>query len=145
MISSANDVVYADPQVEQGSSHWVRLKWADVQKFKDGLILDQFSESQFTVAMRKVLPISAGQFALRHKLLSIGSYREILEATPLFGIIAVHDRYDRAQSLTAGRIWQRTHLQATANGVAGRPVNEVVELIDHQRWLKQSRRHSTLF
>ena len=137
MISMADNGVYADPQVEQGSLPWIRLKWADVQKFKDGLIIDEFGESQFTAAMRKTLPLSAARFALRHKLLPVTSYREILEATPLFGVIAVRDRYDREQCLTAGRIWQRAHLFATVNGVAGRPVNEAVELIDHQRWLKQ--------
>jgi len=69
--------------------------------------------------------------------LRVESYAELLRATLLFGVIAVRDRYDRAQSLRTGRIWQRTHLLATARGVAGRPVNEVVELIDHQRWQKQ--------
>jgi hypothetical protein len=70
-------------------------------------------------------------------LLATRSYAELLNATPLFGVIAVRDRYDRPQSLLAGRIWQRAHLLATARHVAGRPVNEAVELIDHQRWLHQ--------
>jgi hypothetical protein len=61
------------------------------------------------------------------------SYTEVLHATPLFGIIAVRDRYDQEQCLRAGRVWQRAHLLATAHGLAGRPVNEAVEWIDHQR------------
>ena len=51
------------------------------------------------------------------------------------GIIAVHDRYDREDCLRAGRIWQRAHLLATARGVAGRPCNESVEMIDHDKAL----------
>jgi len=137
MISTANDIVYADPQVEQGSSPWVRLQWSYVQKFRDGLILDEFDESPSTVAIRKFTGVQLGRFAVKHRLLRVESYAELLRATPLFGVIAVRDRYDRAQSLRTGRIWQRTHLLATARGVAGRPVNEVVELIDHQRWQKQ--------
>jgi len=137
MILTADTIVYADPQIEQGSSPWVRIEWADVQKHKDGLILDEFGAPRFTAAMRKFLPIAMGRYAVRHKLLRADSYREILEATPLFGIIAVRDRYDRAQCTIAGRIWQRAHLLATTRGIAGRPVNEAVELIDHQRWLSQ--------
>jgi nitroreductase len=52
---------------------------------------------------------------------------------PLIGFIAVRDRYDRAQCLQAGRIWQRAHLFATARGIAGRPCNEAVEMVDHER------------
>jgi nitroreductase len=54
---------------------------------------------------------------------------------PLIGIIAVHDRYDREHSLRAGRIWQRAHLLATARGLGGRPCNESVEMIDHEKAL----------
>jgi hypothetical protein len=73
------------------------------------------------------------RFALKHRLVQRISYTEVLHATPLFGIIAVRDRYDQEQCLRAGRVWQRAHLLATAQGLAGRPVNEAVEWIDHQR------------
>ena len=56
-------------------------------------------------------------------------------SAPLIGIIAVHDRYDREQCLRAGRLWQRAHLLATARGLAGRPCNESVEMIDHEKAL----------
>jgi hypothetical protein len=56
-------------------------------------------------------------------------------SAPLIGIIAVRDRYDREDCLRAGRIWQRAHLLATARGVAGRPCNEAVEMIDHEKAL----------
>jgi hypothetical protein len=53
----------------------------------------------------------------------------------LMGIITVRDRYDQENCLRAGRIWQRAHLLATARGVAGRPCNEAVEMIDHEKTL----------
>jgi len=53
-------------------------------------------------------------------------------SAPLIGIIAVRDRYDQADCLRAGRIWQRAHLLATAHDLAGRPCNEAVEMIDHE-------------
>jgi len=62
-------------------------------------------------------------------------------SAPLIGIIAVRDRYDQEYSLRAGRIWQRAHLLATARGLAGRPCNEAVEMIDHEKAIgKQPRR-----
>ena len=133
MISKANDIVYADPQVDRGSQQWERVEWDDVQKFHDGLILDELGASPLTIAAIKFLPSWGRKFAFQHTM----SYNELLNATPLFGIIAVRDRYDREQCLRAGRIWQRGHLLATARGLAGRPVNEAVELIDHQRSLSQ--------
>ena len=89
------------------------------------------------VGIIKFMPPWGRGFAFRHKLLRMMSYKDLLHATPLFGVITVRDRYDREQSLRAGRTWQRAHLLATAHHVAGRPVNEVVELIDHQRSLNQ--------
>jgi hypothetical protein len=58
------------------------------------------------------------------------TYETQLIASPMFGFIAVRDRYVVDQCLLAGRLWQRAHLLATARGIAARPVNEVVELID---------------
>jgi len=137
MISKANDIVYADPQVQLGSERWVRTEWTDVQKFRDGLILDEFGQSPLIVAGIKFMPPKGLRFAFKHKLLPAFSYKDLLHATPLFGVIAVRDRYDREQCLSAGRIWQRTHLLTTARHLAGRPVNEAVELVDHQRSLNQ--------
>jgi hypothetical protein len=54
-------------------------------------------------------------------------------SAPLIGILAVEDRYNREDCLRTGRIWQRAHLLAAAHGVAGRPCNEAVEMIDHER------------
>jgi hypothetical protein len=45
-------------------------------------------------------------------------YSDLMVSAPLIGFIAVGDRYDREQCLQAGRLWQRTHLLATALGVA---------------------------
>lgn len=63
---------------------------------------------------------------------------------PLIGVIAVHDRYDREQTLRAGRIWQRAHLLTTARGLAARPSNEAVEMMDHERALGRPATRATL-
>jgi hypothetical protein len=46
--------------------------------------------------------------------------------------------------LRAGRIWQRAHLLATARGLAARPCNEAVEMIDHERALGKPAARATL-
>jgi hypothetical protein len=61
------------------------------------------------------------------------AYVDLMLSAPLIGIVAVRDRYDAAQSLRAGQIWQRAHLLATARGIAARPCNELVEMVDHER------------
>lgn len=141
MISQANDVVYADPAVEQGSEEWIRFRWGSVQKYRDGLTVDAFGLSPGQAAMAKMVPASVvrRQFASAKNL-----YLNLLLTAPMFGVIAVRDRYDQQQSLRAGRIWQRTHLFATARGGAGRPANEAVEMVDHERSTGQEPRHAAL-
>jgi hypothetical protein len=62
-------------------------------------------------------------------------YSKLMLSAPLIGFIAVRDRYAQEQCLQAGRIWQRAHLFATAHGLAARPCNEAVEMVDHERTL----------
>jgi Domain of unknown function (DUF4440) len=137
MMSKACDIVFTDPQMVQGSDRFVRQEWSDVQKLRDGLILDEWGQAPLTTAMRKVAPPSWWRSTLRHKIWPTTSYMESVRATPFYGLIVVRDRYDLQQSLRAGRIWQRAHLLATARNVAGQPLNQIVELVDHQRSLNQ--------
>jgi hypothetical protein len=62
-------------------------------------------------------------------------YSNLMLSAPLIGFIAVRDRYQQEHCLRAGRIWQRAHLLATARGLAARPCNEAVEMVDHERAL----------
>ena len=138
LISKANREVYADPEVERGSEQWIRWNWSDIQKYRDGLTLDAFGLPPMTTAIIKITPKRwLKMFAPRG---DGDPYADLLRATPVFGLIAVRDRYDQEQSLRAGRIWQRTHLLVTSRGVAGRPVNEAVELIDYERLRNQEPR-----
>ena len=131
VVAKANHDVYADQEVEQGSQQWIRWSWSDVQKHRDGLTLDAIGLPPLTTAILKFTPKG-----LLKKYSPRGNgdpYADLLRATPVFGLIAVRDRYDQEQSLRAGRIWQRAHLLLTSRGVAARPINEAVELVDYQR------------
>jgi nitroreductase len=131
--SAANKEVYSDPNVQAGSERWVRLQWSQVQRFRDGLTIDAFGMPPIGTAIAKMMT--------QRMLLWAGSrsakdtYSDLMLSAPLIGFIAVRDRYDQQQCLLAGRTWQRAHLFATAKGIAARPCNEAVEMVDHERAL----------
>jgi hypothetical protein len=50
-------------------------------------------------------------------------------------MILIPDRLNMAQSIAAGRAWQRLHLAATAEGIAAQPLNQPVEMIDRHHML----------
>ena len=131
--SSANHEIYADPEVDRGSDRWIRTDWSEIQKFRDGLTFDAFGQPPIATAVMKMMPL----WLLKRAASRGGKnyYSDLMLSAPLIGIIAVRDRYDREHCLRAGRLWQRTHLLATARGLAGRPCNESVEMIDHEKAL----------
>jgi nitroreductase len=133
--SAANNEIYADPNVKAGTERWVRLRWTSVQRHRDGLTIDAFGLPPVATAVVKTLPQRMlGWLGRRSQK---DTYSDLMLRAPLIGFIAVRDRYDQQQCLLAGRTWQRAHLLATAKGVAGRPCNEAVEMIDHERALGQ--------
>lgn len=139
--SAANIELYSDPYVAAASEQWIRLQWKEVQRSRDGLTIDAFGLSPIAAAAAKTMPTQ-----LLNRIASKSGktgYADRMLTAPLIGFIAVRDRYDRAQCLQAGRIWQRAHLFATARGVAGRPCNEAVEMVDHER--SQGRAPKCLF
>ncbi len=134
--AAANQEIYSDPAVLAGSHPWFRLKWSAVQKYRDGLTIDAFGLTPLDTVIAKTVP--------QRMLMWLGSphrgqdpYAAQMLSAPLVGVIAVRDRYDQQQCLLAGRTWQRAHLFATARGIAARPDNETVEMVDHQRWLNK--------
>jgi hypothetical protein len=131
--SAANTEIYSDPDVERGSDRWIRINWSEVQKFRDGLSIDAFGLPPIATGVAKMMPLwLLKRVASRSEA---NGYSDLMLTAPLIGIIAVRDRYDRGHCLRAGRIWQRAHLLATARGLAGRPCNESVEMIDHEKAL----------
>jgi nitroreductase len=133
MSSAANAELYSDPEVRRDSERWIRTSWSSVQEFKDGLTIDTFGLSPIATAVSKMMPSRMLRWVASRE--ETKRYSELMLSAPLIGMIAVRDRYDREQCLRAGRVWQRAHLLATARGLAGRPCNEAVEMVDHERVL----------
>jgi len=131
--SAANSEIYSDPEVERGSDQWIRINWSEVQKFRDGLSIDAFGLPPIATGVAKMMPLWMLKWVGSRS--AKDGYSELMLSAPLIGIIAVHDRYDQEHCVRAGRVWQRAHLLATASGLAGRPCNEAVEMIDHEKSL----------
>lgn len=108
LIWDTSRTLLSDPEVTRGTQSWYRTTLEEVQRLRDGAYVGE--------------PDPA-------------SYVDLMTSGRLFGLIAVRDRYDRVQTIRAGRVWQRAHLFATVNGVAARPANGAVEIIDHERRL----------
>jgi nitroreductase len=120
-----------------GVGRWAR-DWKSLQRLHDGNSLDDGGQGSLAVAASKFFPASVlALLQTRHPPDLVTAikqgYTSRLETARLFGFIAVRDLYDQPQAVTAGRIWQRAHLLATARGLAARPVNQPVQLVDHQR------------
>jgi nitroreductase len=131
--SAANAEIYSDPDVQRGSERWLRLKWSSVQEHRDGLTIDAFGLPPIANAAAKMMTPRMLQWAASHS--EKNAYVNLMRSAPLIGFIAVRDRYEQQQCLRAGRIWQRAHLLATARGLAARPCNEAVEMVDHEHAL----------
>ena len=131
--SAANTELYSDAAVQAGSERWVRLKWSEVQKYRDGLTIDAFGLPPIATGVAKMM--TPGMLAWAASRSEKNGYAQLMLSAPLIGFIAVRDRYDKEQCLRAGRIWQRAHLFATARGLGARPSNEAVEMVDHERAL----------
>lgn len=129
--SAANAELYSDPDVDRGSNRWIRTRWSDVQKYRDGLSIDAFGLPPIATGVAKMMPL--GMLKWIGTRSAKNGYSDLMLSAPLIGVIAVRNRYDREHCLRAGRIWQRAHLLATASGLAGRPCNESVEMIDHEK------------
>lgn len=83
----------------------------------------------------KLLPPPSAE--TNHRYWPEGTRDVHMATAPVFGLLAMSDLYDRPQSLRVGRLWQRMHLWATAQGLSMQPLNQPVELVDRQRQLEQ--------
>jgi hypothetical protein len=136
VLVEATKTIVSDQQMEEDSQRWIRNRWPDVQKYRDGLTLDCMGMPRLLVAAAKIMPPFSQKSTGKYWL---DQTREVHAVkSPLFGMIAVRDRYDRAQNLRAGRVWQRIHLWATTQGLGAQPVNQPMEVVDRERTLNRA-------
>lgn len=130
--AAANRELYADAEVEGGNQQWIRWRTNEIRRNADGITIDNFGLPPAMTAIAKAAP----RWLLRQAA-TPGRRSEMYEpqmrSARVIGVIAVRDRMSMRQSVAAGRVWQRAHLLATSRGVAARPFNEAVEMVDYER------------
>ena len=132
LIVDATGRIVADPQMSADSAHWIRTGRREVDAHRDGVTVDAAGLAPSTVMFAKLLPDMPPASQDRYWL---DATREVQVYAPVLGMILVKDRLDMAQSIAAGRAWQRLHLAATHFGLAAQPLNQPVECIDRDAML----------
>ncbi len=129
-ILDSTQAIIADPAMIADSDRWLRTSSREIEAHRDGPTLDAAGLSTLTLFFAKLIAVSPE----RAHQAWLDQTRDAQVATaPLTGLIAVRDRYDRADTIAAGRTWQRLHLSAIAHGVAMQPLNQPIEMIDRER------------
>jgi hypothetical protein len=130
LIVAATEAIVADKQQSADSARWFRMSWDELQRHRDGVTLDAAGLSPALLAIAKMLPPMSME---ESDAAWLKVTRETHVATaPAFGLLLVRDARDNGQRLQGGRLWQRMHLWATANGVAMQPLNQVSERADRE-------------
>ncbi|MET0864348.1 MAG: hypothetical protein ABWZ98_08420 [Nakamurella sp.] len=130
LLIDAAAALIADEQQSQDGFAWFRSSNDDVQRYRDGLVLDGQGLNPAVLGMAKLLPASSrtagDQFWLEQT-------RTVHTATAAaYGVIVTSSPDDRAIQLDAGRLLQRIHLSATSKGVALQHMNQITERIDRE-------------
>lgn len=119
-----------DDKTQAGDSHrWYRHDWDELQRHKDGPSMDATGNSGMIRFFGKILPPSIKTFN-EYWLKSTKSPQ--VSTASVFGTLLVRNQSDRIQLMQAGRLWQRMHLWATANGLAAQPLNQPHERRDRE-------------
>jgi hypothetical protein len=129
----ATDRIVADTEMAADSDRWYRHEWSDIARLRDGITVQAAGLPPWLTALASLGPRPSVKTS--HDAWARSTRETHCKTAPLFGIVAVRDRYDKPSMLRAGAVWQRVHLQGTTLGLALQPLNQMVELADRDRQL----------
>ena len=132
MVDAARVITRDDEQSRDGFTLF-RSSWDEIQKHKDGLTIDAQGLSALTTALAKLLP--ASNRAAGDKFWVDRTRKTHTKTAAAYGIVAVPDAEDPADRVTGGRLLERVHLWAAANGIALHHMNQMTERADRERQL----------
>lgn len=130
LVLDATDYIGRDPEMMAASHAWMRTTPEEVAKRRDGLTLEGAGVTGFKKIMARVLPELSAEEA--HAYWRQQTEEVQLKTAPLVGMLCVRTLYDQLQTMSAGRLWQHIHLILSAEGYAGQPLNQPVEVVDRQ-------------
>ncbi|MFF2885760.1 Acg family FMN-binding oxidoreductase [Paenibacillus sp. NPDC057967] len=129
IIISATEAIISDAEQSRDSHRWYRHDREVLHAMKDGTTLDATGSPPLTRALGKLFPVSestSNQYWLK-------STRDTQVPTAgAFACLLIPNR-DRSSLIKAGRVFQRMHLWAAANGWAIQPMNQPNERIDREQ------------
>ena len=126
----ATEAIIADPQQAADDFAWYRTNWDEIQARKDGITIDPSGQSPLIRALAKIVPVSRKQ---NNDGWLRGTRQTQIPTAAAFGAVLVRDPLDPVQRVGVGRIWQRMHLWATADGLAMQPLCQIPERVDRER------------
>lgn len=126
----ATEAIIQDRQQAADSARWMRLSWDKLQQHRDGVTLDAAGLSPLVGGVAKMLPEPGPE---ESDAAWLEATRETHVATAAgYGVVVARDARDSHQRLRGGRLWQRMHLWAAANGLAVQPLNQLPERADRE-------------
>jgi nitroreductase len=140
-IVAATEALIADEQQSIDSHLWWRGDWAQLQATGDGLTPDAGQPAAFAQLI-KMLP-DADRTTSDSTFLDQTRTRHVATAMG-YGFIVARDHMDNVLRLKGGQLWQRLHLQATVDGLAMQPLNQMVERADREVQLGLEPRFTTV-
>lgn len=130
LVVAATKAIIADRQQAADSAKWLRMSWGKVQRHRDGITLDAAGLPLLVRGAAKMLPELSPE---ESDAAWLKATRETHVATATgYGLLVVRDARDNVQRLQGGRLWQRIHLWAAANGLAVQPLNQMPERADRE-------------
>jgi hypothetical protein len=130
LLIDAATALIADEQQSRDGFIWFRNSNDDVQRYRDGLILDGQGLSPLVLGIAKLLPASSRTDG---DSFWVEQTRTVHTATAAaYGVITTGRPDDRGTQVDAGRLLQRIHLTATSQGIALQHMNQITERIDRE-------------
>lgn len=131
LIVAAAEAVVADEQQSIDSASWYRGTRAAIERRRDGITLDAQGMSLVMTALAKIIPEPSRSMA-DHVFLN-NTKNVYCGPGAIYGTIAAKAPACKESMARVGRLWQRMHLRATANGIAMQPINQIHERIDREQ------------
>jgi hypothetical protein len=127
---AATEAFIADHRQSVDDYAWYRSTRAEIQQHRDGVTPDAGGLSPLVRSLSKLIPATA---ASNNQYWLVGTRDRQLPTASAFAILLVKNPADITQRLNAGRLYQRAHLWATAQGLVMQPLNQIVERAERER------------
>lgn len=129
---AATEAIVADRAMLDASHVWYRHTEADIERHRDGTTLDASGNGATLRFFGKMVSHPSAKTGGDYWL---AATREREATASAYVLLSTTKRDDRAAQLRVGRVFQRIHLWATAEGLALQPQNQMPERQDREQVL----------